>query len=71
MADPLMPRSRSTNRLNRREYFPIMWQQLVPLSGAAWASGARRVRTRRQELDPDGDPTILGEVILRGIKESA
>jgi len=46
-------------------YFPLLWQQDVPLQGPYG-----KVRPRRQDLVPNDDPTLLGEVLLRGLLEN-
>lgn len=46
-------------------YFPVRWQ------GRAVRSGQARDDRDRHQVIGDGDPRILGEVLLRGIQESA
>jgi hypothetical protein len=51
--------------VNPQTYFPVRWQARAVKHGKALEG-----RERRQVIG-DGDPRILGEVLLRGIQESA
>lgn len=59
------------------DYFPITWQQPVARPGAFTRRGVfNDLRPRRQRLDNDlngnlVDQTTFGELLLRGIQESA